>query len=132
MFLLFPQVAEICWVEMTVECIPVSLVFIYLNIIILLKMGKLFTVFYTSTSIGFCKTRINQLACEESMEKLEIIFTFSFIVLYYTAGFQSVVQVPVESLKVLHGVHRVLPFSVTYLCKGIFSLYALYKYLETD
>lgn len=95
-------------------------------------MGKLFTVIYTSTSVGFCKTRINQLACEESIEKLEIIFTFRFTVLFYTTGSQSVVQEPVEGPKALHGAHKVLPFSITYLCKGIFSLYALYKYLETD
>lgn len=74
---------KICWVEiMTVECIPVSLVFMYLNMIILLKMGKLFIVIYPGTSVGFFKTRINQLACEESMEKLEIIFTFRFTVLF--------------------------------------------------
>lgn len=92
-------------------------------------MGKLFTVIYTSTSVDFCKTRINQLAYEESMEKLEIIFTFKFTVLFYTTGSQSVVQGPVEGPKAFHGAHEVLPFSITYLWKGVFSLY---KYLETD
>lgn len=89
-------------------------------------MGKPIAVIYASISVGFCKTKINQFACEESMEKLEIVLTFRFTVLFYTIVSQSVVQGPIEGPKVL-------PFSITYLRESVFSSYALYKqYIETD
>lgn len=55
-------------------------------------MGKPFTVIYTRASVGLCNTKISQLPCEETMEKLEIILTFICTVLFHTIGSQSIVQ----------------------------------------
>lgn len=116
---------KICCVEiMTVEFIPLSHVFIYLNIIILLKMGKLFTVIYTSTSVGFCKTRINQLACEESMEKLEIIFTFRFTVLFYATVLKVWFKDPWRAPRPFMGPTRSFFFQL-HIWVRVFFLYML-------
>lgn len=86
----------------TAEFIPLSLDFLYLNITILLWMGKPFTI-YTRASFGLCDIRTSQLVCEKTMEKLEIILTFRCTVLFYTIGLQSVVQGPVEVPKTHSG-----------------------------
>lgn len=61
------------WVEIiTVEFIPLSLGLIYLNINILLRIGKPFSIIYTSLLIGLCKTGLSQLACEQSVENRKL------------------------------------------------------------
>lgn len=81
---------------LTAEFIPLSLAFLYLNINILLWMGKPFTIIYTRALFGLCNIRTSQLVCEKTMEKVEIILTFRCTVLFYTIGLHSVVQGLVE------------------------------------
>ena len=122
---------KISWIEMTVEFIPLSLAFIYLNIIIWFKMGKPFYCYLYQGITWFLQDQNKPVGVRKVWRSLEIVLTFRFIEfnkcielihLLVQRWFKDVQRSP----RPTQGIHEVLLYPTTYLCEGVFFLHMLH------